>query len=270
MSETRSLSGETRLIDVVFPGDTNHHGTLFGGVALSHMDKVAFIAAARHGHVDFVTASCERIDFQAPARMGEIVDLAARVVRVGRRSLGVEVELVAEALLTGERRRCAGGIFNMVAAGDLPIEMGGRLPPLRPAVEPRSDNELRMVEMVFPDQTSHYGSLYGGNTMAAMGKAAFVTASRRCRKAVVMAATRRADFTSQIYQGEVMELVARVDNVGRTSMTIGVDLWAENLLSGQRRDCGRGEFVMVAVDSAHRPTAFAESKAVTQGKAPET
>lgn len=38
-----------QLIDMVFPGDANHHGTLFGGVALAHMDKVAFLAASRHG-----------------------------------------------------------------------------------------------------------------------------------------------------------------------------------------------------------------------------
>lgn len=43
------VTTQVRLIDMVFPGDTNHHGTLFGGVALAHMDKVAFIAASRHG-----------------------------------------------------------------------------------------------------------------------------------------------------------------------------------------------------------------------------
>lgn len=52
-----------RLIDMVFPGDTNHHGTLFGGVALAHMDKVAFLAASRHGRAPFVTAASQRIDF---------------------------------------------------------------------------------------------------------------------------------------------------------------------------------------------------------------
>lgn len=51
-----------QLIDMVFPGDTNHHGTLFGGVALAHMDKVAFLAASRHGRAPFVTAASERID----------------------------------------------------------------------------------------------------------------------------------------------------------------------------------------------------------------
>jgi acyl-CoA hydrolase len=212
------------MVDIVFPGDTNHHGTLFGGICLAHMDKVAFIAASRHAHVDFVTASCERIDFDAPARLGEIVELTGRVTRVGRRSLSVEVELVAEAPLSGERRRCGRGVFNMVAVGDGLKGSGGVLPPLISGLVPKPDSDLRMVEMVFPEQTSHYGSLYGGNALAAMGKAAFVAATRCCRKTVVMASSQRVDFKSQIHKGEVVELIPRVIAVGRSSMTVEVEL----------------------------------------------
>lgn len=257
----------TRLIDVVFPGDTNHHGTLFGGIGLAHMDKVAFIAASRHAHVDFVTASCERIDFEAPAHLGEIVELTGRVVRVGRRSLGIEVEMVAEALLTGGRRRCSLGIFNMVAVGD-GIEGSGGIPPLSACSEPPPGDDLRMVEMVFPEMTSHYGSLYGGHALAAMGKAAFVAATRHSRQSLVMAGSRRTDFASQIHKGEMVELISRVVAVGRSSITVEVDLWAENLRSGHRRPCGHGEFTMVAVDAMYRPKAAwsAAPNAVSCGK----
>ena len=41
--------------------------------------------------------------------------------------------------------------------------------------------------MVFPDQANHYGTLFGGAALCLMGKAAFVAASRRARRAVVMA-----------------------------------------------------------------------------------
>ena len=108
-------NGVVRLIDMIFPGDTNHHGTLFGGVALAHMDKVAFLAASRHGRAPFVTAASERIDFAAPALRGELVEATGRVVRVGTSALDVEVELTAEALLSGERRLCTRGRFTLVA-----------------------------------------------------------------------------------------------------------------------------------------------------------
>ncbi|PXA91003.1 acyl-CoA thioesterase, partial [Nostoc sp. 3335mG] len=91
---------------MIFPGDANHHGTLFGGTALAHMDKVAFLAASRHSRASFVTASSERIDFAAPGRVGEMIEAVGRVVRVGTRSLDVEVELTAEAPVSGERRLC--------------------------------------------------------------------------------------------------------------------------------------------------------------------
>ncbi len=245
----------TVLVDIVFPGDTNHHGTLFGGVGLSNMDMVAFIAAARHGRCDFVTASCERVDFEMPARLGDIIEHTGRVVRVGRRSLSVEVEFMAETPLTGERRRCGRSVFNMVAVESL-AERGGTLPPLPDTAPDEAEpRELRMVEMVFPEQTSHYGSLFGGRALASMAKGAFVAASRRARAAVVLAATLRSEFVSQIKTGEVMEIIPRVTKVGRTSITVEVELWAENLLTSERRVAGNSTFAMVAVDEAHRPIA---------------
>lgn len=248
----------TTLIDIVFPGETNHHGTLFGGIGLAQMDKVAFIAAARHAPVDFVTASCERVDFRAPAHLGDIIELTGRVTRVGGRSLCVEVELVAEAPISGERRQCGVGRFNMVAVGPGITQLGGRLPPLdTTASSAGASDSMRMVELVFPEKTSHYGSLYGGNALAAMSKAAFVAATRHCRKAVVMASSQRVDFEHQIQTGEVVELAPKVARAGRTSMTVEVELRAESLRSGERKLCGRGTFVMVAVDGEHRPMSLA-------------
>src|SRR4051812_22958002 len=110
-----ATSAPVRLIDIVFPGDANHHGTLFGGVALAHMDKVAFLAASRHGRAPFVTGSSEKIDFAAPAQIGEMIEATAHVVRVGTSSLDVEVELTAEAPVSGERRLCTRGRFTLVA-----------------------------------------------------------------------------------------------------------------------------------------------------------
>ncbi|SNB72535.1 Acyl-CoA hydrolase [Arboricoccus pini] len=241
-----------RLIDIVFPGDTNHHGTLFGGSALAAMDKLAFIAAVRHARVDFVTASCDRLDFVAPARLGDIVEFAGRVTRVGRRSLSVELEMTAEAALSDARRRCCRGTFTMVAVGERPGAAGYQLPPLVPAAALSA--KLRMVELVMPDQTSHYGTLYGGQALAAMGKAAFVAATRHCRHNVVMAASDHVDFKSGVRQGEIMELTAELLRVGRSSMTVQVRLEAENLFSGERRLCCQGQFVMVAQGPDERPT----------------
>lgn len=241
----------TRMIDVVFPADTNHHGTLFGGIGLAQMDKVAFIAASRRGRVGFVTASCEHIDFRAPAYMGEIIELTGNVVHAGKRSLSVQVDLIAEEPLTGERRHCSRGVFNMVAMIDK-NDSAFSLSDI-PAEKEHADASLRIMEVVFPQRTSHHGSLCDGDILAAMSKASFVAATRHCRKRVVLASCRGVNFASPIYGGEIVELAARVDNVGKASLTIGISVWAEKLQTGERRQCGEGEFIMVAVDETHRP-----------------
>lgn len=238
----------SRLVDIVFPGDTNHHGTLFGGTGLSIMNKAAYIAATRRAHVDFVTVSCERTDFVAPAHIGDIIEATGSVSRIGRRSLTVTVELFAEAPLSGRRARCAGGQFHMAAVGDplwrlLLAEEGAEL------------EENCMDDIVFPDRLSHYGSLHGGHALAAMARAAFVVASRHTRRTIVLRACRRVDFERQIAEGEIVRLAPAIAETRRSSMIVAVDLFAEAREGGRRR-CGGGEFVMVAVDEDHRPVAI--------------
>jgi acyl-CoA hydrolase len=100
---------------MVFPDHTNHLGTLFGGQALAWMDKAAFIVASRHARRIVVTARSEEVNFRVPVRKGQLAELVARIVHVGRSSMTVEVELTAEDPLTGDRRVCTTGRFVMVA-----------------------------------------------------------------------------------------------------------------------------------------------------------
>jgi uncharacterized protein (TIGR00369 family) len=109
-------TGQT--VEIVFPQHLNHHGTLFGGEALRMMDSAAFIAATRRARRTMVTVGVERVAYEAPVRHGEIVEVAATVVDVGRSSLTAEVEMIAEVLLSGERRRCGHGRFAFVAVDD--------------------------------------------------------------------------------------------------------------------------------------------------------
>ena len=115
--------------------------------------------------------------------------------------------------------------------------------------------ETKIVEMVFPNQANHYGTLFGGHALRLMDQAAFISASSYCRSTVVTACSERVDFHTSVRQGELVELVARVIAVGKTSMKVEVELFAEQLLSGRRQLCTRGRFVLVALDHRGRPTA---------------
>ena len=70
-------------------------------------------------------ASSDRIEFLAPVLVGDMVELAARVVRVGRISMTVAVEGTREVLMTGERQLAMRGTFEMVA-----VDGAGRPVPL--------------------------------------------------------------------------------------------------------------------------------------------
>lgn len=113
--------------------------------------------------------------------------------------------------------------------------------------------ETRIVEMVFPNQANHYGTLFGGDALRLMDMAAFVAASRHARRPVVTASSERIDFHVPVRQGQLAEVVGRVSKTGRTSMTVEVELWAEDLLTGAPELCTKGSFVLVAVDESGRP-----------------
>lgn len=253
-------ASSSRLVDLVFPGDTNHHGTLFGGAGLARMDRIAFIAATRHGRVPFVTASVDRVDFQAPARVGELVELVARVTRVGGKSLTVEVEMVAEGLVSGERRLCTRGSFSMVAVPENPAP-GWRLASLAQAAE-ETGHGTCAGDIVFADQANSFGRLFGGEALAAMTKAAFVAATRHGRRITVLAASERIDFRAPVAVGSIVDTVATVAHVGRTSMTVAVELWSEDLMSGARALTASGRFIMVAVDRKDRPVPVSRHETV--------
>lgn len=114
--------------------------------------------------------------------------------------------------------------------------------------------EGRIMEMVFPGQANHYGTLYGGEALALMDKAAFMVASRFARLPVVTASTEKIDFHAPVGQGQIVELVARVVATGRTSITVEVALYGEEIRSGTRALCTRGRIVLVALGADGKPT----------------
>ena len=119
--------------------------------------------------------------------------------------------------------------------------------------------KIRLVDVVFPDRANHYGTLFGGNALQLMGKAAFIAATRQARQHVVMASADNMIFDEPVRVGELIECVASVARVGRSSMTVAVDLIHEDSLSGLRRSAVRGTFEMVAVDANGRPASVFES-----------
>ncbi|HEY4079285.1 MAG TPA: hotdog domain-containing protein [Burkholderiaceae bacterium] len=234
------------VVDMVWPDQSNHHGTLFGGAALAMLDRIAFIMGSKSLRGTVVTAAVSPLDFTAPAPAGHLVECSARVVHRGRRSVTVETRLVAEDLLSGERISCLSGKFVMVRQDaeqpgtkvELPAEDG----------EGGEGASALVAEIVFPGHANHRGILHGGPAMAWMAKAGFVAATRQSRRTVVMAGSEKLDFRASAHVGDVVEVTARVTRIGRRSIGVQVEMWAEAPTTGERRHCTSGQFTYVAIE----------------------
>jgi acyl-CoA hydrolase len=108
---------EARLLESVFPTDTNPQGNLFGGTLMAWMDKAAGFAAMRRSRSTVVTRAIEDIEFQVPILQGDLVEVHARVVSVGRTSMRVRVEVSREDPRAGVSELCVVGHFTLVAMG---------------------------------------------------------------------------------------------------------------------------------------------------------
>jgi uncharacterized protein (TIGR00369 family) len=118
---------------------------------------------------------------------------------------------------------------------------------------PRPAPEVRIDDIVLPNQTNNHGTMFGGDVLALMDRAAGIAALRFCRQPVVTASTERIDFRTPIQRGEIIEAIAKVVYVGRTSMIVRIHIYAEHPLIGDRRICTTGYFSMVALDQAGQP-----------------
>ena len=80
----------------MLPRDTNAHGTIFGGVILSHIDLAGGIAASRQAARNFVTRAMREVEFIAPVYVGDVVSFYTSVLRQGATSITVKVSVEAE------------------------------------------------------------------------------------------------------------------------------------------------------------------------------
>jgi len=118
---------------------------------------------------------------------------------------------------------------------------------------PRPAPEVHVTDIVLPNQTNNFGNMFGGEVMAMMDKAAAIAALRFCRQPLVTASSERIDFRTPIQAGEIIEAIARVIYVGRTSMITRVHIYAEHPLVGDGRVCTTGYFSMVSIDAQGQP-----------------
>jgi acyl-CoA thioesterase YciA len=111
--------GEPILRVVPRPGDINANGHIFGGWILSQMDIAAGIVASREADGSVATVAIEAMEFIAPILLHDIISVYAHVERIGRTSIGIRIEVVADRARGREQVKVTEGLFTFVALDEL-------------------------------------------------------------------------------------------------------------------------------------------------------
>ena len=101
---------------VAMPSDTNTHGDIFGGWLMSQMDLAGGIAAGQRAKGRIVTVAVEEMVFHLPVKVGNVVSCYEDIIKVGRTSITVKIEVWAQRHDDlDEPAKVTEGIFTYVA-----------------------------------------------------------------------------------------------------------------------------------------------------------
>jgi acyl-CoA hydrolase len=123
--------------------------------------------------------------------------------------------------------------------------------PLAP--RPVRESASEYSELALPNDSNMFGFLLGGKVMHLVDLAGALAAMRHARRPVVTASVDHLTFLNPIHIGQLVILRSSVNRVFRTSMEVGVKVFVEDLLSGERRHTSSAYLTFVAIDPEGKP-----------------
>lgn len=126
---------------------------------------------------------------------------------------------------------------------------------------PKTDappHSLEMTVLMTPDMANFGGKVHGGQMLRLLDEVAFACASRYSGTYVVTLSVDQVLFKRAIAIGELVTLLASINDTGRTSMEVGIKVLAETITTREVRHTMTCYFTMVAVDEQGKPTPVQE------------
>ncbi|MDP2977082.1 MAG: acyl-CoA thioesterase [Anaerolineales bacterium] len=114
-------------------------GNVHGGWIMKLVDEAGALASMRHAQQRVVTVAIDQMVFRQPIRIGDLVSLTAEVTYTGRTSMEVEVQVVAENPITGERTHTNTAYLVYVA-----LDEDGKPVPVPPLIAENPAEKARM------------------------------------------------------------------------------------------------------------------------------
>jgi acyl-CoA hydrolase len=116
-----------------------------------------------------------------------------------------------------------------------------------------ADSRVEMTEIVMPNDANPLGTIFGGRVMQLMDIAASIAGFRHARCNVVTLSVDSLEFRRPIRVGDAVVLHAWLNWAGRTSMEVQVEVYSEDLITGERARTSTAFFTFVAVDPDGKP-----------------
>ena len=113
--------------------------------------------------------------------------------------------------------------------------------------------ELVIQTIAMPKDTNPNGDIFGGWLMSQMDLGSGILASKTAQTRVVTVAMEGLSFLQPVRVGDTVAVYASVEKIGRTSMTIPVEVWVTRYMTGEQTRVTHGVFIYVAVDDAGKP-----------------
>ena len=113
--------------------------------------------------------------------------------------------------------------------------------------------ELVIQTIAMPQDTNPNGDIFGGWVTSQMDLGSGILAAKTAQARVVTAAMEGMSFLQPVRVGDTVRCYAHVEKIGRTSMTIPVEVWVTRYMTGEELRVTHGVFTLVAVDESGKP-----------------
>ena len=122
-----------------------------------------------------------------------------------------------------------------------------------PAFRPVSYSQTVLTELMIPSYANFGGKIHGGILLSLMDKVAYACAAKHAGNYCVTVSVDGVNFLQPVEVGELVSLLASVNYVGNTSLTVGIKVISENVKSGFVKHTNTSYFTMVAKGDDDKP-----------------
>ncbi|GCC23524.1 cytosolic acyl coenzyme A thioester hydrolase isoform X2 [Chiloscyllium punctatum] len=262
---------------IMRPDDANIAGNVHGGTILKMIEEAGIIISTRHCNRQnkercvAVLARVERTDFLSPMSIGDVAHVSAEITYTSKHSVEVQVNVMAENILTGAKRLTNRATLWYVALSLENVDKVVEIPSVQYAnpeqqeegrkryeaqkldrIETRQRSEdiilpainvepytvgysqSSLIHLVGPSDCALHKFVQGGVTMKLMDEVAGIVAARHCKTNIVTASVDAINFHQKIQKGSVMTVSGRMTFTSNKSMEIEVFVDVDHVMESPK------------------------------------